>query len=126
MHYLRWKQPDTLNAWKQAGMAYDSTLGYADQAGFRCGTCHEFSAFDPRSKRSFDLKIRPLIVMEATVLSSKYMNATSDSDAFSIFERLAEKCQKVNGTFCMLWHNSELQEKRSRNLYSEVVRRINS
>lgn len=38
MHYLRWETPTTLNAWNDAGMRYDSTLGYADRPGFRCGT----------------------------------------------------------------------------------------
>ena len=35
MHYLRWEQPQTMRAWVDAGMNYDSTLGYADHAGFR-------------------------------------------------------------------------------------------
>lgn len=43
MHYLRWDQAITLRAWNAAGMAYDSILGYADHAGFRCGTCHNSS-----------------------------------------------------------------------------------
>lgn len=36
MHYLRWEHPSTLQAWNDAGMTYDSTLGYADRPGFRC------------------------------------------------------------------------------------------
>ncbi|MGI6455406.1 MAG: DUF7033 domain-containing protein [bacterium] len=39
-HYLRFQVPDTWHIWEQHGMAYDSTLGYADHEGFRCGTCH--------------------------------------------------------------------------------------
>ena len=31
MHYLRWENTTTLQAWDEAGMNYDSTLGYADQ-----------------------------------------------------------------------------------------------
>lgn len=47
MHYLRWGHPTTLQAWNDAGMDYDSTLGYADSPGFRCGTCFEYPAFNP-------------------------------------------------------------------------------
>src|SRR5690606_37053476 len=45
MHSLRWSHPTTLQAWNDAGMSYDSTLGYADQPGFRCGTCHDYTGF---------------------------------------------------------------------------------
>ena len=38
-HYLRWRTPDTFRNWEAAGMKYDSTLGFADMPGFRCGIC---------------------------------------------------------------------------------------
>ena len=50
MHYLRWEQPVTLRAWADAGLNYDATLGYADRPGFRCGTCHEYTAFDSETE----------------------------------------------------------------------------
>ena len=39
MHYLRIKWPTTLYFWEKAKFAYDSSMGYADLPGFRCGTC---------------------------------------------------------------------------------------
>ena len=47
MHVLRWAHPMTLYGLERAGLTYDSTLSYADHAGFRCGTCHQYQAFDP-------------------------------------------------------------------------------
>ncbi|WP_234909911.1 polysaccharide deacetylase family protein, partial [Vibrio anguillarum] len=67
MHYLRWEQSTTMRAWAGAGMTYDSTLGYADRPGFRCGTCFEYPAFDPVAQEQLNLRIRPLVVMECTV-----------------------------------------------------------
>ena len=33
MHFLRWRWPNTAYGWEQAGLDYDSTLGYADRPG---------------------------------------------------------------------------------------------
>jgi peptidoglycan/xylan/chitin deacetylase (PgdA/CDA1 family) len=120
MHYLRWQQPNTLRAWADAGMDYDSTLGYADRPGFRCGTCHEYPAFDPAMQETLELRIRPLIVMEGTVLSPKYL-ALDSAQATEKLIKLKTFCEKVGGQFGLLWHNSELYSDNLRNIYSEVL-----
>ena len=121
MHYLRWEQPTTLMCWEDAGMAYDSTMGYADNAGFRCGTCHEYVAFNPVEDRALSLRVRPLICMEASVLSEKYMGFRGEK-AFSVFSDLKEKCKNVGGCFTLLWHNSEMHSDSLRKLYLGAVR----
>ena len=45
-HYLRWEAPTTWRAWEEAGLDYDSTLTFADHAGFRCGVCFEYPVYD--------------------------------------------------------------------------------
>ena len=121
MHYLRWDQPTTLMCWEDAGMTYDSTLGYADTVGFRCGTCHEYVAFNPVEGRSLSLRLRPLISMESSVLSENYMNINHDR-AIETFLDLKEKCKNVGGCFTLLWHNSELYCERLRKLYLSVIK----
>lgn len=121
MHYLRWEQPTTLQAWEQAGMSYDSTLGYADRPGFRCGTCFEYPAFDPVRCESLRLRIRPLIVMECTVISSSYMGLGCGKIALSKFAELKFTCKKVNGVFNLLWHNSQLLDDENKYLYSYLI-----
>jgi hypothetical protein len=108
MHYLRWSHPDTLKSLANADIDYDGTLTFPDQAGFRCGTCFEYPAFDPVEGQEIGIRIRPLIVMEGTVLSKLYMGADK-TQAFEIMKDLKEKCRAVGGTFSLLWHNSELQ-----------------
>lgn len=119
MHYLRWRHPATLRAWDGASMDYDSTLGYADHAGFRCGTCFEYPAYDPVEDVALSVRVRPLIAMEGSVLSEEYMGR-SESDALEVLGNLKSKCQKLNGNFTLLWHNSELT--RWQRLYSEILR----
>jgi len=111
MHYLRWEQPTTLRAWAEAGMNYDSTLGYADRPGFRCGTCHEYSAFDPVAQEPLSLRIRPLVVMEGSVIDKMYAGLGVTDAAAELINTLKERCAAVNGGFVLLWHNSCLQDK---------------
>ncbi len=121
MHYLRWENPTTLRAWEQAGMTYDSTLGYADRPGFRCGTCFEYPAFDPVEGRALTLRIRPLVVMEETILEPLYMGLGSGEAALHKFSELKDRCQAVNGCFTLLWHNSMFDTQAKRVLYRRVL-----
>jgi hypothetical protein len=121
MHYLRWRTPTTLQGWEQAGMTYDSSLGYADRAGFRCGTCLEYPAFDPVAQRQLRLRIRPLVAMDGAVMAKQYMGLGTGDAALSAFVSLKSACKAVGGTFTLLWHNSELNLPEQRALYQSVL-----
>lgn len=121
MHYLRWQMPLTLQGCSQAGMDYDSTLGYAEAPGFRCGTCFDYPAFDPVKGEPLPLRIRPLIAMEASVISPLYLGLGIGDAAFERFALLKQRCRAVSGTFSLLWHNSELTTQAQRALYERVL-----
>lgn len=121
MHYLRWSQPETAYLWEQAKMDYDSTAGFPDRAGFKCGTCFEFPAIDPTNFAMLNLRIKPLIAMEVSILSEDYMGIQSMEDAFNKFSKLKDMCRKVNGRFSLLWHNSELITDEHKELYQQIV-----
>ncbi|MDD3248803.1 MAG: polysaccharide deacetylase family protein [Smithellaceae bacterium] len=121
MHYLQWRQPVTLRAWNDAGMTYDSTLTYADHSGFRCGTCFEYPAFDPVVQKSIPLRIRPLIVMEGSVIGEQYMNLGVSASAVTKILELKEACRRVTGCFTLLWHNSSLSTKVEKDMYQTVL-----
>lgn len=122
MHYLRWEQPATMRAWANAGMAYDSTLSYADRPGFRCGTCFEYPAFDPVAQEVLPLRIRPLIAMECSVIDKSYLGLGTGDVALAKFMQLRKTCEAVAGCFTLLWHNSSLMDDVNRSLYSEILR----
>jgi len=122
MHYLRWETPTTLYGWEQAGMSYDSTLGYADHVGFRCGTCHEYPAFDPVARRKFSLHIRPLIAMDCSVIGKGYRGLGVTPAAYDEFKKLKSACRAVGGTFTILWHNTQFTTQQERELYEAVIK----
>jgi hypothetical protein len=120
MHYLRWQHPITLYAMFEAGMSYDTTFGYADNVGFRCGTCNEYFSFDPVEQRTVKLRIRPLVAMECSLLEKKYMGLSTEETLKKIFE-LKKVCSIVRGQFTLLWHNSELAKKHLRDIYQAIL-----
>lgn len=63
-HYLRFEVPTTWQIWEDNGMITDSTCGYADREGFRCGTGDEFSVFNILTRKKLKLKERPLVFMD--------------------------------------------------------------
>jgi len=121
MHYLRWQQPTTMRAWADAGMDYDSSLGYADCAGFRCGTCYQYPAYDASRQEQLDLRIRPLIAMECSVIDQGYMGLGIGPEAEREFLKLKERCQLVNGCFGLLWHNSYFPTSAACSMYTQIM-----
>jgi len=103
-HYLRWS-PDTWRHWEQCGLVYDSTLGYADRAGFRAGTCWPYQPWLWNENRPADLLEIPLIVMDQTLISPLYMGLSPD-DSVTLVRDLMLKCANVGGVFTLLWHNN--------------------
>lgn len=121
MHYLRWEQPITLRAWGETGMSYDSTLGYADRPGFRCGTCYEYQAFDPQRFEVIPVRLRPLIAMEVSIIDKIYLGTEGVREQLKNFIMLKENCKRVGGAYTLLWHNNNLVSKADRLLYRSVV-----
>ena len=117
MHYLRWSHPETMNYLDRLGLTYDSTLGYPEMIGFRCGTCFQYTPFDPINLKTLNIKLRPLIVMDVTLLN--YMQLPHDKALEKLLE-LKSICKKFGGQFTLLWHNSQI-DKKSLMLYEAAL-----
>lgn len=121
MHYLRWEQATTLSALSDAGMDYDSTLSYADHPGFRCGTCYEYPAFNPMTNQEIKLRVRPLIVMECSIIDPCYLGLGMTEAAQAKFAQFKAACQSVRGCFSLLWHNSRLNTPQEKSHYANIM-----
>ena len=120
-HFLRWKTPETFQHLEEAGVRYDTTLTYADYPGFRTGSCYSYSVFNVKTRKQLQLIERPLILMECTLFAERYLNLSFDNSLRMALE-LRKECMKYNGTFSVLWHNSELDIEKKRNLYVKIMR----
>jgi hypothetical protein len=121
MHFLRWDILKTPQLWDKYNFNYDTTLSYADAAGFRCGTCHEFSMFDLKSRKKMSLKQRPLITMESTIIGPKYENLGYTENALNRFKYFKNICHKYNGEYVLLWHNSSFENEKNKEFYKEII-----
>ncbi len=113
-HYLRWENPTTWQNWEDAGLAYDSSLSFADQAGFRCGVCYEYPVFNLRTRRSLKLRERPLIAMDASLLEYEQLSHRLATERLLELER---RCRLFDGEFTLLWHNDRLLSRSARRAY---------
>ncbi len=102
-HYLRFAAPKTWQTWENAGMAWDSTLGYPEAEGFRCGICQDFPVFNFLTRKMLNLREKPLTAMDVTLaLYRKY----SPETAFEKLQNLRRQTERHGGEFVLLWHNS--------------------
>jgi hypothetical protein len=123
-HYLRWANPDTWRNWEAAGLAYDSTLAYSEQIGFRTGTCHPYRVFDLRERRPLNLREEPLQVMDVTLLSS--MGLSLDAAREAVLE-VAAQCRRHHGRLGILWHNNTLlRSGREQRWYADLIEAVTS
>lgn len=120
-HYLRWQNPITWQNWEDAGLDYDSTLGFAEQPGFRSGICYEYPVFNIKTRQALNLRERPLVVMECSVL--RYMNLSFEESKQKILD-LNSVCQQFSGDMTILWHNDHLISWQQKSIYRDICRRL--
>ena len=108
-HYLRFRVPDTWRLWDDAGMELDSTAGYADAEGFRCGTGDAFTTFDVRRRGAMRLKELPLILMEGTLAGYRKLSAEVSQD---LFRGYLDRAARYRMPLTILFHNNSFDEVR--------------
>jgi peptidoglycan/xylan/chitin deacetylase (PgdA/CDA1 family) len=128
-HYLRWEVPTTWQAWENAGLNYDSTLSFVDIAGFRCGTCYDFTVFNVITRKHLELKEYPLTVMEITLFCESDGEAIlmnmSQEEVLKVINLLAKRCKQFNGIFVFLWHNNSwIRYDKTGEFYKQAVKTI--
>lgn len=101
-HYLRLAD-DTLRAQADAGFAVDSTLGWAEQEGFRCATTHPHPLFDLAAMRELDVWEAPLALMDATLTGYRHLDPDAARAATAA---LLEAARRHGGLLVGLWHTT--------------------
>jgi hypothetical protein len=121
-HYLRFEVPTTWQIWEDNGLEIDSTCGYTDKEGFRCGVCYEYSVFNILRRKKLNLKEKPLVVMEGSFLN--YQTNIQPIEMEEKIFNLINEVKKYKGQFIFLWHNSSFNTaewKKYTDIYSRIV-----
>jgi hypothetical protein len=120
-HYLRFAVPDTWRRLSEAGITEDSTLGYAAEPGFRCGTCKPFPVFDIQQREQLSLIERPLLIMDVSFRMYKNLSV---AESIALCEKIKEQVKKHHGELVILWHNSNLSEIDGWEGWNEVLENL--
>lgn len=121
MHYLRWSHPSTLQILENCGLEYDSSLGYSDHIGFRCGTSYEFNPINPVSGETLKIRLKPLHIMDVSITDDKIIDEENYENIINSCKKIIFACEKCKGDVNLLWHNNNLKCKDSRKLYKNLI-----
>ena len=108
-HFLACREPEDMDCLERLAFRGDFSLGYADVAGFRLGTCRPVRWINPLSRRLTALCLHPLAVMDCTLEEKKYMGLSCE-EAAAYCLRLAGEVRRMGGELSLLWHNTSLRE----------------
>ncbi len=103
-HYLNFDYQQSFRILEEAGIKYDSTLGYWEHIGFRAGISFPFFPYNIEENRPFRVLEIPLIVMDTTLYSKKAMNL-SPVAAKRRLKALVDLADKYQSHLSLLWHN---------------------
>jgi hypothetical protein len=120
-HRLKYILPDSLDIWERCGIAEDSSMGYVDVAGFRCGTGRRFKMFHVLKQQETSVFQRPLIFMDGHFHGYRNLHSLREKAALEIVE-LENVCRKYNFPYTILFHNTSFDDIRWpgwKNLYAD-------
>ncbi|HHB77607.1 MAG TPA: hypothetical protein ENK85_00065 [Saprospiraceae bacterium] len=101
-HYLRFQFPETADIIDNQGITEDSTLGYRDMIGFRCGTGFGYKLYSFKEERAYEFVETPLIIMEWSLIEQENQDMGKIKKHLETFLEKNQFYTKV--TF--LFHNS--------------------
>jgi len=77
--------------------------------------------YDPVNRRPLGLRQRPLVLMDCSLMDSRYMGLGTSEHALRAALALKEECRKYDGDFTILWHNTRLLDEAESRLYKETL-----
>ncbi len=101
-HYLRFQLPKTAEIIDNQGIREDSTLGYRDMIGFRCGTGYGYRLYNFEKEAAYGFVETPLIIMEWSLIEQNKYDFKKIKKHLNTFLEKNQYLTKV--TF--LFHNS--------------------
>ena len=112
-HFLCFDVNKTPLVLEQTGFRYDSTLGFAEQPGFRNSYADPFYLFNWEKLSGSSVIEFPHTIMDATFYFTKYMNIDSLA-AIGKINTMIDEVSKVNGCLVFNWHNTSYMKFKRR------------
>lgn len=101
-HYLR-SDPARLAAeLREAGLRYDSSIGWPSRPGLRAGTPYPYRLWDAERREPGAWEL-PLVLMDATLAEERYLGLEADA-AYEAAVAALEPVAEHGGAVAILWH----------------------
>jgi hypothetical protein len=100
-HFLAFSAPSTWRQLAELGFVADSTMGFSDHIGFRCGTSRAFRPFDVERRKVVPLWELPMTVMDVNLFRVR----ASDAERVEAVSDLANCVKAHGGCLVINWHN---------------------
>jgi hypothetical protein len=97
-HWLRFTLDRLIAAVEKAGAAYDCSLGWSDQIGFRAGACFAFPPYNFAEERPASFLELPLAIMDQA------LPQTFETAAAAVSNLLETSRKYAWGGISVLWH----------------------
>ncbi len=101
-HYLRGSFPATWRLEQALGFHYDSTLGWADEPGFRVGSARPYRPFDHQKRQRLAIWELPLVLMDGALDGGAV-------DIAAVARGLSAECFAHHSPATTLWHTNRLR-----------------
>jgi peptidoglycan/xylan/chitin deacetylase (PgdA/CDA1 family) len=103
-HYLRMRWPEVVRTLDDLGLAYDTSLGYAERPGPRAGFSFPFFPWDLAREQPARFVELPLVLMDATLDEERYLGLTPEEGCQAV-DQVLDALAAVGGCAAVLWHN---------------------
>jgi len=104
-HFLRFDLPTTYRRLASVGITEEHSMGYADRAGFRAGTCRPFKWYDLSNEQKTDLNVIPFACMDTAYADHLGLGPEGASTKI---KKVLGHVRQVNGPLVSVWHDRVL------------------
>lgn len=123
-HFLKYDIRQTPKILSQIGIELDSTLGFNDHPGFRCGSAMPFKWFDLNTNQEIEIIIAPLIFADHQMQNELF----AQSDTFiNTMIHYIRQCQKVGAPCTILMHDlyfADIISKQHKSFYQKILQEL--
>jgi hypothetical protein len=107
-HTLSFDYHKSFDVLEKQNIAYDSTVGFWETIGYRCGTSYPFFPFNFKENRPYRILEIPLTVMDTSMMSTSCMNLTPWK-AYGKLKTIVRNAEKYGSNLSILWHNTTFE-----------------